>query len=176
MDRFHKILILLFVAGIPAAATPFLPATPTVHPKANTTSFPKTASALCFTAGTVTYALSQTDAAPDYRVKFDNLAAHPDLRIALVDGVAAADFTLVDDAIGIDGNACDNAGLLKTVKIVGQSPWDVVIRLTRDSANADFTLFVHSARFNHRDAAALFAVMRHNQASEPVDETLADLD
>jgi hypothetical protein len=157
MDRFHKILILLFVAGIPAAATtPFFP----------------TAVPLCFTAGSTTYQLSQTAPSPDFRVKFDGSA--PDLRVALVDGVTAADFTLVDDVVGMDANACKAAGLLKTVKVVGEGPSDIVISLSRDLANADFKLFVHSARFNHRDAAALFAVMRHNQRSDPVDETVAD--
>ena len=157
MDRFHKILILLFVAGIPAAATtPFFP-----------TPVP-----LCFTAGSTTYQLSQTVASPDFRVKFDGAPA--DWRVALVDGVASADFTLVDDVVGMDANACRAAGRIKTVKVVGEGPSDIVIALTRDLANADFKLFVHSARFNHRDAAALFAVMRHNQQTEPVDEAAAD--
>jgi hypothetical protein len=157
MDRFHKILILLFVAGIPAAATaPFFPA----------------AVPLCFTAGSTTYQLSQTAASPDFRVKFDGAPA--DWRVALVDGVANADFTLVDDVVGMNGNACKASGLIKTVKVVGEGPSDIVIALTRDPANADFKLFVHSARFNHRDAAALFAVMRHYQQNEPVDEAAAD--
>ena len=38
MDRFQKIIVLLFVAGIPAAATPFFPA----------------AVPFCFTAGSTT--------------------------------------------------------------------------------------------------------------------------
>jgi hypothetical protein len=173
MDRFHKFLVLLFVAGIPAAATPFLPdAAP--PPKTNITSLAKTAVPLCFTAGSITYELSQNDPSPNFRVKFDDAAARPDLRIGLVDGIAAADFTLVDDVIGMDGNACNAAGLLKTVKIVGEGPSDVVISLTRDLASAEFKLFVHSARFNHRDAAALFAVMRQNQAGETADENPAD--
>ena len=71
-------------------------------------------------------------------------------------------------------NACNTAGLLKTVKIVTQGPYDLVVSLTRDLKNSEFKLFVHSARFNHRDAAALFAAMRHNQQNEPVDESLAD--
>jgi len=158
MDRLHKILILLFVAGIPAAATPFFPATVP----------------LCFTAGATTYQLSQTAASPDFRVKFSDAAGPPGLRIGLANGVAAADFTLVDDVIGMDGNACKAAGLLKTVQIVGDGPSDVVISLTRDLKTADFKLFVHSLRLNHRDAAALFAAMRHNQPSEPVEEAVAD--
>jgi hypothetical protein len=172
MDRFHKFLVLLFVAGIPAAATPFLPASGPA-PKVNITSFAKTAPPLCFTAGSITYELSQNASSPDLRVSFDE-AAKPDLRVGLVDGVTTADFTLVDDVAGMDGNACAAAGLLKTIKIVGDGPADVVVRLTRDLANADFTLFVHSARFNHRDAAALFAVMRRNQPNEPIDETADD--
>jgi len=157
MDRFHKILILLFVAGIPAAAT---------------TPFFSTTVPLCFTAGSTTYQLSQTAASADFRVKFDS--SMPDLRVGLVDGATTADFTLVDDVVGMDANACKAAGLLRTVRIVSEGPSDIVIGLSRDLAHANFKLFVHSARFNHRDAAALFAAMRHHQQIDPVDEIVAD--
>jgi hypothetical protein len=171
MHRLQKIIVLAFVAAIPAAAAPFLPASHPTIPK-NTTSLAKTVAPLCFTAGSVTYELSQTASAPDFRVRFDDSTATPDLRLGLSDSVAAADFTLVDDVVGFDGNACRAAGAPKTVKIVGDSASDVVIRLTRDLATADFKLFVHSARFNHRDAAALFAAMLRNQQLDRLDETV----
>jgi hypothetical protein len=174
MDRFHKIIVLAFVVAIPAAATPLLPASQPGPSKVHTAAFPKTMPLLCFTAGATTYALSQTAAAPDFRVKFDNAALDPDLRIGLADGVAAADFALVDDVTGLDGNACRTAGTLKTVKIVDDGVSNVVISLTRDLAKADFKLFVHSARFNHHDAAALFAVMRNNQRQEPLEEAFPE--
>jgi hypothetical protein len=176
MHRLQKFVILAFAAAIPAAAAPFLPASQAIPPNFNTTAFPKTTAALCFTAGAVTYELSQAAAVPDFRVRFDDGVIEPDLRVGLADGAATADFTLVDDVIGIDGNACQAAGPVKTVRIVGEGAADVIIRLTRDLAQADFKVFVHSGRFNHRDAAALFAVMRHNQKSEPLDDAVPEED
>ncbi len=155
MERLHKTLILLFVAGIPAMAPPLL----------------APSSDLCFTAGSVTYRLAPNAASPDYRVKIDNGAARPDLRIGLVDRAETADFTLVDDAGSVAGNACRTAGELKTIKIVaGEAPSDVTISLSRAAEGADFTLFVHSARVSHQDAASLFALMRHASGSGKVAE------
>ena len=140
MDRLRKTLILLFVAAIPAAAPPlFAPS-----------------SSLCFTAGSVTYQLAPNASSPDYRVRIDNGAPHPDLRIALV-----------DDAATVMDNACRSAGQLKTVKVVAaNAAADVTIRLSPQAQDADFTLFVHSARVGHHDAAALFALMRHAQSTD----------
>jgi len=145
MERLHKTLILLFVAGIPAAAPPFFASPP----------------GLCFTAGSTTYQLAPTAASPDLRVRIDNGAAQPDLRIRIVDTVETADFALVDDVGSAD--ACRSDGLRKTVKVVGHGAADVTIALSREAADADLTLFVHSARVGHRDAAALFAAMRQDQ-------------
>jgi hypothetical protein len=172
MDRFQKLIVLVFVAAIPAAAAPYFPAGRATPPKTYTTAFAKTAPPLCFNSGATTYELSSLASVPDFSVKFDDQATRPDLRIGLVDGVAAADFTLVDDAM--DGHACETDAAVKTVKIVSHGPSDVVISLTRDLANADFKLFVHSVRFNHRDAAALFAAMHHNRTILPVDQPGAD--
>jgi hypothetical protein len=92
MDRLHKIVILVLVVGIPAAAWPLLePATP-----------------LCFSAGPIASQLSPPPAAPDFRVRFDDGALHPNLRIAFVDSIATADFALVDD-LGGGRNACQTA-------------------------------------------------------------------
>ncbi len=91
-------------------------------------------------------------------------SAEPDLRIALVDDVETADFALVDDFGSVDGSACTSVGLVKTVQVVGEgSTADVTMSLSHEAADADLKLFVHSARFGHRDAAALFAAMRHYQ-------------
>lgn len=149
MDRVRNIVILLMVAAIPAAAPPFFAAAPE----------------LCFTAGSTTYRLAAGAAAADYRVRIDNSAAHPDLRVGLVDNVESADFALVDDAATLAGNACRTAGVLKTVTVVpADQQAAVTISLTRAPQGSDFTLFVHSARVSHQDAAALFALMRHESA------------
>lgn len=149
MGRVRKLLLLLVAAGIPAAALPVLTAAPFVsapHP--------------CFTAGSVTYRVAPRVAAPDYRVRIGE--SHPELRMRLVDEVENADFALVDDVGAVDD--CKAAGLVKTVKIVGEtSPADITMSLSRDGTDADLKLFVHSERFGQHEAAALFAAMRLDQ-------------
>jgi hypothetical protein len=134
MDRLHKALVLFLVAGIPAAAPPFSASPP----------------GLCFTEGSVTYQLLPSAASADYRVKIDNAAPAPQLRIGLVDAVEISDFALVDDNSDLDHNGFDTAGRLKTFNVVADGP-------------ADLKLFVRSARLDHREAAALFAVLQYNQ-------------
>jgi hypothetical protein len=142
MQRLRNTLILLLVAGIPAAAPPFFAATPR----------------LCFTAGSVTYEMAT--GTPDIRVRIDD--AQADLRIRLVDDVDSADFALVDD-VG-DHDACGGAGTVRTVGLVGDtSASEVSISLSREERDADLKLYVYSARFGHREAAALFAAMRYQQ-------------
>ena len=135
------------VAGIPAAAPP----TERVAPDRGLHS-------LCFTSGSVTYRLHPRRPAPDFRVRIDDTA--PDIRVALVDRAEIADFALVDDAVPSD--ACRTAGRIKTVAIVpgGRFPM-CTVSLAHDGRDADFSLFVHSARVTQQDAAALFALMRH---------------
>jgi hypothetical protein len=161
MEHLKKALILLLVAWIPAAAPPFSATTPA-----------PVASHLCFTAGSLTYEVAPETSAPDFRVRF--AATTSDLRIQLVDSVDLADFALVDD-IASDAGACRSAGDVKTVQIVGeQGPADVTVSFSRggtpnanpDENDADLKLFVHSARFGHRDAAALFAALRHFQTAK----------
>lgn len=153
MERIRKSLMLLLLAGLPAATLPFFRAT---HD-------------LCFTAGSVTYQLSPATAAPDYRVRIDNSAPRPDLRVQLVDRAELADFTLVDDAGSPGSHACVTAGERRTVKIVSTDKTsDVTINVSREAHDADFALFVHSARVTHQDAAALFALMRHVQTTSKV--------
>jgi hypothetical protein len=169
MERLNKTLILLLVAGIPAAAAPPFLLTFSAQP-----------SQLCFTAGSITYQVG--GAAPDYRVK---IAAAGDLRIQLVNDVDLADFALVDDVADAD-SACDAGGTVRTIKVVDDtSSADVTVSLTQavvqadakeaeettaaavpEPAGADLKLFVNSARFGHRDAAALLAAMRHYQAGQ----------
>lgn len=161
MEHLKKALILLLVAWIPAAAPRFSATTPAPAP-----------SHLCFTAGSLTYEVAPDVATPDLRVRFTATAS--DLRIQLVDSIELADFALVDDG-AFDTSICRSAGDVRTVKVVDeQGPADVTVRLSRnatqnanpDESDADLKLFVHSSRFNHRDAAALFAAMRHFQATK----------
>ena len=162
MKRLHITLILLMVIGLPAAALPFLftDAPVTVAPVPFVSN-------LCFTTGAVTYRVSMGTPSPDYRVKIGASDSGPYLRIQLVDNVESADFALVDDLGGTDGNTCASAGLVKTVQVVGETGTaDVTLSLSGDGTDADLKLFVHSARYGQRDAAALFAAMRLHQAGQ----------
>jgi hypothetical protein len=144
MDRFQKILVLLLVAAIPAGAP---------------SSFTQPVVA-CFTSGSVTYRITRDVAAPDYRVRIDNNAANPYLRLRLADRAENADFVLVDDVPSGPGSPCHPAGVMKTIKIVSNEPADFIISLT-DMGDAGHALYVYSNRFSHADSAALFAVLRH---------------
>ena len=147
MDKLRNTVLLLGVAGIAAAAAPFLIVSPD----------------LCFTAGSVTYQLSAGAPFPDYRVAIDNQAPHPDLRVRLVDRIEAADFALTDDAGAMVGRGCKAAGSIKTIGIVpAGAPSDLTIAMSSQGHGdlPDFTLYVHSARVSHFDAAALFALVR----------------
>jgi hypothetical protein len=148
MDHLQKVLILLLVAGIPAAA-PRL-----------TTPAPR----LCFTVGAITYQVAPGPSATDLRVKIVAPLANPDLRIQLVNDVESADFAVVDDFSPGDENACASAGPLKRVRVVADAePTDITIAVSDEPSGGDLKLFVHSARFGHRDAAALFAAVKRDQ-------------
>jgi hypothetical protein len=156
MSRISSTLMLLACVGVPVglylATAPASPRTPT-----------PVAANLCFTTGAITYRVTPATAA-DYRVRIDD--ARPDLRITLVDGVETADFTLVD---GVDG--CESAVRLKTVGVVGDgSEADVTMSLSREPADADLRLFVHSAHLRPSDVAALIAMIRLRQANRQIAE------
>lgn len=124
---------------------------------------PQASPDLCFAAGPVTYRLSVSAPAPDYRVAIDNAAARPDMRVQLVDRIDTADFALTDDAGMLTGQACRTGASIRTVRIVpAGDAADLTIALTPARAGrADFSLYVHSARVSHAGAAALFALVRH---------------
>ena len=143
MDRIRKTFVLIAVLAAPAAA----------H---STFSSPE---ALCFAHGSATYRISHTAASPDYRVRIDNAAPRPDLRMQLVDRPEIADFVLADDFGPAESSACRSSVPVKTVKLdaVTAHP-DVTVTLAPDTANPDYRIYVHSVRFSHQDAAALMAV------------------
>jgi hypothetical protein len=146
MQLFQKCALLGLVAAVPAAAHALL--LPTTNP--------------CFTSGTATYRISAATQAPDYRVRIDNAAAHPDLRVGLVDQPEIADFVLVDDLDAVQGNACAVTTPPKTIRVdAGETLPDLTVSLSQIGAAdaSDFKLYVRSARFSQEDAAALFGVM-----------------
>jgi hypothetical protein len=110
----------------------------------------------CFANGPSTYQIVAKAAAPDYRIRIDSGAAHPDLRMQLVDRPEHADFVLVDDADGEPGT-CRSARTVTHDGSAGKP--DVTVHLSTDPKNVDYRLYVRSARFSQQDAAALLAAM-----------------
>ena len=148
MDRIRKSLILLAVIAVPAAA--------------HSTFAPD--DELCFASGSVTYRLSQKASSPDYRVKIDNAAPRPDLRMQLVDRPEIADFVLADDyGAASPSNACRSPAPVK-LDSETHAP-DVTVSLAPGDTLPDYRVYVHSARFSHRDVAALLAALWKAQQS-----------
>lgn len=115
---------------------------------------------LCFESGPATYRISHRAAAPDYRIRIDNSAAQPDLRMQLVDRPDIADFVIADDFGAADGSACRSSLPVKTVKIDAETRVpDVTVAISADVEAPDYRIYVHSVRFSHQDAAALLAVI-----------------
>jgi hypothetical protein len=155
MNRLHKAALLGLAVALPAAAHEFQ-AFRAIPPEPQP----------CFAAGPTTYQVSTTTLTPTYKVKIDNHATHPGLRMQLVDDPAAADFVLADDSDAAASAACHTSMPLKTIRIddAAARP-DLTISLAGGDAAPDFRLYVHSARFSHEEAAALFGVMW--QAAHP---------
>ena len=153
MERIRKSLLLLVLLAVAGAILPNF----------------GSSQDLCVTAGSVTYQLAPDATAPDFRVRIDNGVPNPDLRVRLVDSAELADFSLVDDVATPTRNVCATAGDLRTVKIVKPTDRsDVTINVGREAHEADFTLFVHSTRVTHFDAAALFALVQHVQTNQRI--------
>jgi hypothetical protein len=140
-------VVLAAVLAAPAAAYSYFPGEPDA----------------CFSSGSTTFRMASAGADADYRVRFAEPQTHADLRIQLMDSPEQADFVLVDDIGGT--SACRGAAAVKTVRIDAEATApDVTVRLGADLAAADYRIYVHSARFSARDAAALLAVISKMQA------------
>jgi hypothetical protein len=143
--RTHILLAAVLVAAIPAA---------TAGSMFSFAAKPEV-SGPCFISGDAAYRIT-AGAASDYTVRVDNAAAHPALRLQLVDDPARADFVLMDDSEA--ANACAGAASVKNIRVDAKAPApDLTVTLSR--APADTKIFVRSAHFSQQDAAALFAVM-----------------
>ena len=145
MDRLRKTLILFAVLAIPAAA--------------HSTFAPQ--DELCFASGSATYRLTTKASSPDFRIKIDNAAQRPDLRMQLVDRPEIADFVLTDGYYDTaPSNACNSPAPVKTVNLDDEArKADVTVSLASGDTFPDFKIYVHSARFSHRDAAAMLAAL-----------------
>jgi hypothetical protein len=139
MTRSRIVTLLALIVALPAAATAAalwsVPAKP------------------CFVAGDTAYRFADSGPA-DLTVRIDNGAAHPDLRLQMVDDAAAADLVLVDD--GESAAAC--TGRIERIRLDdGARKPDLIVALSR--APAAHKIYVRSARYSARQAAALFAAL-----------------
>ena len=148
----QKTLVLIAALAVPAAA--------------HSTFAPKDSP--CFASGAATYRIAPSAPSPDFRIKVDRDAPHPDLRMQMVDRAEIADFALVDDFGSSDPGACRSSTAIRTVTLDAITPSpDVTVQLSTDPAGADYKLYVHSVRFSQQDAAALLAAMwKSNQWRE----------
>ncbi len=143
MNGARKALILLLAA----AAVPAVAQTLSFVPRAG-----------CFTDGAVAYQVISGAARADHVVQIDRDAAVADVRIALIDAPAAADFVLVDD--GDAGQAC-RGRTAKTIALgTAARPADLTVGLMSLPESADYRVYARSQRFSPEAAIALFAVMR----------------
>jgi hypothetical protein len=118
----------------------------------------------CFVAGTHAYRFSG-DGHANVTVRVNNTAAHPNLRIQLVNDPATADFVMVDDGDG--ATACRNVGAIKSIRLdTAAAKPDLTVTLSR--AAAPYKIYVHSAHYTPQDAAALFAVMQQDARDKEV--------
>jgi len=112
----------------------------------------------CFLTGSTGYRIADRGPA-NYTVRIDNAAAHPGLRMQVVDNPAAADFLLIDDSKS--AGSCRDATEVTSIRIDSGVPHpDLTVSLSR--APADHKIYVRSANFSERDAAALLAVIWRN--------------
>ena len=140
MTRTNLASLMVLVIGVPAAAAASFFSSSTREPP-------------CFVAGHTAYRMAG-DTRADVTVRIDNSAAHPALRMQVVDDPAAADFVLVDDG----GMSCPNAGRVRSVRLDPAAPKaDITMALTHSPG--DYKIYAKSAGFSEQDAAALFAAI-----------------
>ena len=110
----------------------------------------------CFVSGAHAYRIADAKDA-NVTVRVNKTAAHPSMRMQLVNDPATANFVLVDD----DDNtvACRSTGAVKSIRLdANAAKPDLTVALSGQTA--PYKIYVHSAHYTPQDAAALFAVMR----------------
>jgi len=149
MKGAHSVTLITLVLAVSAAAGSSFFAGQNVDP--------------CFITGSAGYRISDRGPA-SYTVRIDNAAPHPGLRLQVVDDPAKADFMLIDDS-GSAGS-CSDAATVNNIRInSGAADAGLTVALSR--APAEHKIYVRSASFSERDAAALFAVMWRNAQAGP---------
>ena len=140
----HQVLILLAAIAIPAGAYGLF-APGNIRP--------------CFVSGAAAFQIVPDAASSDVRVRIATDAPRPDLRMQLVDRPEIADFVLVDDLGTSPDAGCPSSQRIRTVALDDRSAApDVTVNLSPDTS-ADYRIYIRSARFSQRQAAALIAAV-----------------
>jgi hypothetical protein len=109
----------------------------------------------CIAVGETSVQIAPSPWQAQFNVSFTNDPKLATVRVQLVDGPEAADFTLVDDVDSDEANACEVTPATRFVAIAATAGTaEPVIYLSRD-AGADYRIYVQSSRFTPREAAAL---------------------
>lgn len=121
----------------------------------------------CFVSGAHAYRIAGAEEA-NVTVRVSETAAHPNLRLQLVNDPATANFVLVDDSDSTA--ACTSIGAVKSIRLdagaAKEKKSDLTVALS-DKA-APYKIYVRSAHYTPQDAAALFAVMRQEARAPKV--------
>ena len=112
----------------------------------------------CFVSGAHAYRIAGAENA-NVTVRVNKTAAHPNLRMQLVNDPSTANFVLVDD--GDSATACRSVGAVKNILLDADAAKpDLTVALSDQTA--PYKIYVRSAHYTPQDAAALFAVMRQD--------------
>lgn len=109
----------------------------------------------CIATGELSIQVASAPWQAQTHVGFTSDPAAATVRVQIVDTAEAADFAVVDDIESREASACASGPATQFVAITASaSATDTVIYLSRDD-NADYRIFVKSATFTPREAAAL---------------------
>ena len=114
-----------------------------------------TATHPCISSGETSVQLAASPFQAQLHVAFTDDPTRATVRVQIVDSAESADFAVVDDVANAEPGACAVTAATRFVAIAAEpSSREPVIYLTKDS-DADYRVFVQSASFTARDAAAL---------------------
>ncbi|MFC0240533.1 hypothetical protein [Rhodopseudomonas telluris] len=119
----------------------------------------------CISAGDRTVQIAPASWMAQLHVGFTDDPSQATVRVQIVDDPDAADFAVSDDAANDEQSACAAGPDNRMVAIAAHpSAGEPVIYLTHDAdSGADYRIYVRSAKFSEREAAALLvgASTRH---------------
>ncbi len=109
----------------------------------------------CIPVGETSVQLASAPWQAQFNVAFTDNPARATVRVQIVDTPETADFAIADDADAASETGCEATAATRLIGISSAAAAsEPLIYLTRD-ADADYRIYVSSARVTPRDAAAL---------------------